>query len=195
MQSRVKTFLVEDDNDFAYLISNIVSQDKRLHFAGHATERAKAIELVTDLRPDVVLMDLNLTGDELDGVDAAREIRITTGAKILLLTSFEQHDIMIYASKRAFASGYIYKSDCVSLAEIIFKTATTHTPQEGFIRELLLGELSSAERSVLAGILKGEMTSISASSLKTIANQKTSIFKKLGLKNTNELISVFKNWI
>jgi DNA-binding CsgD family transcriptional regulator len=30
--------------------------------------------------------------------------------------------------------------------------------------------------------------------LKTIANQKTSIFKKLGIKNTDELFAVFRDW-
>jgi len=30
--------------------------------------------------------------------------------------------------------------------------------------------------------------------MKTVANQKTNIFKKLGLKNTNELVHIFKDW-
>lgn len=40
------------------------------------------------LRPDVVLMDLNLPGG-IDGVAAARAIRLTTDARVLLLTSCE----------------------------------------------------------------------------------------------------------
>jgi CheY-like chemotaxis protein len=74
-------------------------------------------EAARSMRPDVVLMDLNLSGDDLDGIDAAKEIRLATDAKVLLLTSYEKPDVVIQAAKRAFASGYIFKSQCKTLAD------------------------------------------------------------------------------
>ena len=191
MRDKVKTLVVEDDIDFAFLIRDLIMHDERLLFLGHAATRRDAIGMAAGLKPDVVLMDLSLSICEYDGIAAARDIRVATGAKILLVTSFEQHDIVINASKRAFASGYVFKSDYRDLADTIYMTATSITPQECFIRELLLGELSPAERSVFEGIIAGDCSSQTASSLKTIANQKTSIFKKLGVKSTNELETVF----
>ena len=191
MCNKVKTLIVEDDCDFAFLIGKEIMQDERLLYLGHAASRKDAIAMAVKLRPDIVLMDLNLSGSEFDGIFAARDIKIATEAKILLLTSFEQQDVMINASKRAFAAGFISKSDYHAIANTVYMTATSVTPQEVFIRELVLGELSPAERSVLASIVEGDCSAQSASSLKTIANQKTSIFKKLGLKSTNELVSVF----
>ena len=129
----------------------------------------------------------------MDGIEASKEIRLATDAKVLLLTSYEQPEIIINASKRAFASGCVFKSQCQTLTDTIHKTATSHTPQEQFIRELLMSDLTSAERSVLCDLLDGKIDTLSASSLKTIANQKTSIFKKFGLKSTSELVRVFRD--
>ncbi|MDR2712918.1 MAG: response regulator transcription factor [Clostridiales bacterium] len=194
MDNKVKTILVEDDKDFAFLIRKMITQDPRLEYLGHATNKAVGVEMAHMLQPDIVVMDLNLSGKALDGIEAAKEIRLTTGAKILLLTSYEQPDVIITASKRAFASGYVFKSQCQNLTDIIYETATSNTPQEGMIKELLLKELSPAERSILTDMLEANADKLSLSSAKTVANQKTSIFRKLGFKNTRELISVFKNW-
>jgi DNA-binding NarL/FixJ family response regulator len=195
MDKRIKVLLVEDDNDFVYLIKKEIEKDDKLEYIGYASNKALGVAMARKHNPAVVVMDLNLSGSELDGIDAAKEIRLTTGAKILLLTSFEQPDIVIDAAKKAFASGYIFKSQCSTLlTDTIYKTAKSKTPQELFIKELLLGELTSAERGVLNDLIAGNINAAASSSLKTIANQKTSIFKKLGLKNTDELFAVFRDW-
>lgn len=192
MNEKVKVLLVENDDDYAFLISKIITDDERLEYLGHVTNRAAGVEMSCKTNPDIVVMDLNLSGSELDGIEAAKEIRLKTGAKVIFLTSFEQPDIMIEACKRAFASAYIFKSQCRGLADVIYQVATSATPQEGFIKKLLLNELSPAEISIFYNILNGD--SDMHSSQKTIANQKTNIFKKMAVKNSNELIHLFKNW-
>lgn len=147
--------------------------------------------MTRELRPHIVLMDINLPGG-IDGVAAARAIRLTTEGRVLMLTSCEDPEMILDASKRAFASGYIFKSHYQTLVDIICHTAEGQTPQATFIRELVLSALSSAERSIVEMLLKGDMAV--ASSEKTIANQKTSIFHKLNLRGTAELIHVFKYW-
>jgi len=191
MEEKIRVLLVEDDIDFVFLIKKLIKKDKRLESVGYAQSKVLGVELAKELKPDIVLMDLNLSGSELDGIEAAKEIKLSTGAKILLLTSFEQPDIIINASKKAFASGYVYKSQCQTLADTIYKTATSITPQELFIKEMIKNELTSAEQGVIKDMAAGVM---SVSSFSTIANQKTSIFKKLGIKSTDELVKVIKHW-
>jgi len=191
MEEKIHVLLVEDDIDFAFLIKKLIKKDKRLEYVGHAQDKVIGMELAIELKPDIVLMDLNLSGSELDGIGAAKEIKLATAAKVLLLTSFEQPDIIISASKKAFASGYVYKSQCQALADTIYKTATSITPQELFIKELIINELTTAEQGVVKDMAEGV---ISVSSFSTIANQKTSIFKKLGIKSTDELVKLIKNW-
>jgi len=192
MTEKIKVLLVEDDLDFVFLIRKMIKQDASLDYSGHAVSGKDGVTLAKKLLPEIVLMDLNLSKSDLDGIEAAREIRVSTDAKIILLTSFEQPDIIINASKKAFASGYVFKSQCQTLTDIIHKTAVSGTPQSQFIKELFLQDLTSAERHIV-NIMLGADTS-AQSTEKTIANQKTSIFRKLGLKNTNELNHIFRNW-
>ena len=183
--------LVEDDSDFVYLIRKAVTKSEELAFPASAGSGEEGVSLAKQLSPDIVLMDINLPGS-MDGIEAAREIRLATDARVLMLTSCEDPQTIINASRQAFASGYIFKSQCHALPETILRTARGITPQSAFIRELVLSALSSAERSIVEMLLKGNISLSSAG--KTVANQKTSIFRKLGLRSTAELIHVFNHW-
>ena len=191
MSKKIKVLLVEDDLDFAYLIEKVICSDERLDLIGHATNKTSAVNLACGLKPDIVVMDLNLSGADLDGIEASKEIGILTGSKVLLLTSLEQTDVIINASKKAFASGYIFKSHYETITDTIYNTAVSRTPQEEFIKELVLSDLSSAERAVFTDMLNEEINLTISSAGKTIANQKTSIYKKLGVRGSDELIRIF----
>ena len=193
MDDVVRFLIVDDDRSFASLFEKLIVGDGRLLYLGNATDRLSGIEMSRRLSPQVVVMDLNLSGDALDGIEAAKEIRVQTGAKVLLLTAYEEQETIINASKKAFASGYIFKSQFHSIADTIYETATSNTPQKELIRELAISELSSAEKAVLKDLVLGN-SSLPYSSPSTLANQKTSIFRKLGLKNTKELLNVFQHW-
>lgn len=191
MANAYKVLLVEDDPDFVYLIRQVIEQCAALRFLRAARRGDEGVALAQQLHPDVVLMDLNLPGGT-DGVAAARAIRLSTDARVLMLTSCEDPSTIIQASRQAFASGYIFKSQCAALADTICRTAAGPTPQAAFIRELTLSSLSPAERSVATMLLGGGAAP--SSTTKTIANQKTSIFRKLGLHSTAELVHIFRHW-
>ena len=194
MDDRVKVLLVDDNDDFATLFKLMIERDRRLEYLGHASDKENGVEMSVRLSPDIVVMDLNLCGDALDGIEAAREIRVLTGIRIVLLTAYEEQETIINASRKAFASGYVFKSRFQTIADIIYDSATSNTPEKEMIRELALSRLSSAERGVFEDILKGTGVESLYQSPSTISNQKTNIFKKLGLKNTKELLRVFNNW-
>ncbi|WP_277237918.1 response regulator [Merdimonas faecis] len=188
--NKIRILLIENDIDFVYLIRNTIEHTEDIHFCTYAETALAGLELARSLNPDIVLTDLNLSGNQLDGIGVSRKIRLSTNAKVLLLTSFEEPSIIISASKESFASGYIFKSQCRNLCEIIRETAAGTTVQERFIQELILQELSSAERTVFDMMLGRDVEILSSE--KTIANQKTAIFKKLGLKNQHELLHIFQ---
>ncbi len=75
--------------------------------AGAASDGAQAVELVGSLRPDVVLMDLNMPG--MDGVTATREI-VTAypDVKVVVLTTYAD-DESIVSALQAGALGYLTK--------------------------------------------------------------------------------------
>ncbi|HHV13123.1 MAG TPA: response regulator transcription factor [Clostridiales bacterium] len=188
MDNKIKVLIVEDDDDFAFLVRQHIAKETDMECVGVAANPNDAIRLSCKLLPHIVLMDLNLSISDLDGVETAKNIRIQSGAKIIILTSLESVKIVEYAVKKAFASDYLFKSQFSILCDTIRQVAGGTTPHQILIRKLILEDLSSAERGVLELMIGNDIGIKSAN--KTISNQKTSILKKLGLKNTNELIKL-----
>lgn len=189
-ENKVKILIVEDDPDFCFLIKDSLKKENDMEVCGTASAPDQALVLAQALSPEIVLMDLNLTASSLDGIQAAKNIRLKTDARVIILTAFENPQIITEACRRSFASGYIFKSQFSLLTETIRKTAGGRTPQEHLIASLILSELSPAEYSVFE-LLMGKDLKLQ-SSPKTIANQKNNLLKKLGLSNQSELIHIFK---
>ena len=81
----IKVLIVEDEPLFSDLLSRTLSAEPGVEVVGVASEGETAIRLATELEPDAVLMDIELSG-ELDGIDAALKIkegRLETGIVIL----------------------------------------------------------------------------------------------------------------
>lgn len=185
--ARIRILSVEEDRDFCSFMSRQLGKEEDLELIGWAHDRKSAVELAEKLRPDIVLMDFFMTSCEpMEGIEAAREIRFASRAKLIFLTGVEEPQTSIEACKRAFASGYIYKRQLEFVPLTVRKTAAGHTPQEEFIKALILSDLSAAERTVLDMILGKDIRLLSAE--KTIANQKTNICRKLGVRHPSELI-------
>ncbi len=188
MSDVIKILIVEEDPDFAFLIKRQLSKEPDFNCIGIASNSVDAIKLAIAYMPHIVIMDLNLSISELDGVEISRGIRIRTGAKVIILTSLESERVVEYAVKRAFAADYLHKSQFSILCNTVRYAANGTTPHQLLIKKLILEDLTIAERNIFDMII-GKNIGIKSSN-KTISNQKTSILKKLGLKNTKELIKL-----
>ena len=187
--AKIRVLLAEDDLDFQLLTADEINAQEDMCLIYAASTREDAFRAARALTPDIVLMDLNLTGSYLDGIETSRDIRLATDTKVIILTSFENPEITLDACKRAFASGYVYKSQFSILVETIRKTAKGYTPQEHMINSLILADLSPAEQSVFYTLLGKELHL--RSSPKTIANQKKAILHKFGLQSQQQLLHLF----
>ena len=103
----IRVVLVDDHPVLRDGLAALVRGTKDMEVAGTASDGAEAIELVRRLRPQVVLMDLQMPG--MDGVEATREIvGQSLGADVLVLTSFSD-GARILAALDAGAVGYLLK--------------------------------------------------------------------------------------
>lgn len=187
---QLKIFTVEDDSDFAFLTHTALNRENDMTVIGHAADGDEAIRKLADLKPDLVLMDLNLSSSPSDGILAGRRIRLETNARLVILSAYEDSAIIVNACKQSFASGYLFKSQFETIPESLRQIAAGPTPQLALIRSLILSDLSAAEQTVLELILGADITLRSSS--KTISNQKSSILKKLGLRSQDELLHLFQ---
>ncbi len=74
---------------------------------GEAVEGQKAIELATELRPDLILMDINMPGEK-DGIAATKEILLQQNVPIIMLTAYSD-TAYVEAALDAGACGYLVK--------------------------------------------------------------------------------------
>ena len=70
---KLRVLVVDDDPNFADLLAVVLDGDPRLTVVGRAADGAEGVEAAMLLRPDVVVMDVDMP--VLDGIEAAHRIR------------------------------------------------------------------------------------------------------------------------
>ncbi|OLR91217.1 response regulator [Actinokineospora bangkokensis] len=163
---------------------------------------AAAVRIAAAVRPDVVLMDLNLGADS--GVDAIREITAAhPGTRVLVLSASGEQDDVLQAVK-AGASGYLVKSaSAEELVDAVTRTAAGDAVFTPGLAGLVLGEyrrmasspevprLTDRETEVLRLVAKGLTARAIAQRLvlshRTVENHVQSTLRKLQLHNRVEL--------
>ncbi len=104
----IQVMLVDDHAMVRAGLKVLLEQIPDLHVIGEAASGFQAIELVKQLQPDVILMDLSMPG--MDGIEAIQRIlAIRPGQHILVLTGFLDEERLIQAV-RAGAQGCVDKT-------------------------------------------------------------------------------------
>ncbi|HEV8686176.1 MAG TPA: response regulator transcription factor [Gaiellaceae bacterium] len=103
----VRVLLVDDDDLMRAGLRSVLSSDETIEVVGEAGDGRAAVERASELRPDIVLMDVRMPN--LDGIAATREVLAARPeAKVVILTTFEEDDY-IFGALSAGASGFLLK--------------------------------------------------------------------------------------
>jgi len=84
----------------------LLDAEDTITVAREAADGAQAVTLVTELAPDVVLMDIRMP--RLDGIEATRQITASTAVQVFILTTYDL-DEYVFDALRAGASGFLLK--------------------------------------------------------------------------------------
>jgi DNA-binding NarL/FixJ family response regulator len=103
----ISVLLVDDQALMRRGFRMILEAEEDLTVVGEAADGAAAVELATELAPDIVLMDIRMPG--VDGIEATQLIlRATPSIRVLVLTTFDL-DEYAFGALRAGASGFLLK--------------------------------------------------------------------------------------
>ncbi|AVZ40652.1 MULTISPECIES: response regulator transcription factor [unclassified Dietzia] len=107
MNTVLRVLVVDDQPLMRSGFSMMLGVEPDLEVIGDAADGAQAVEMCRRLRPDVVLMDVQMPGT--DGIEATRLITGEALARVLILTTFDRYDYL-FDALRAGAGGFLLKN-------------------------------------------------------------------------------------
>ena len=107
-QDKLKIMLVDDHEvvrqGFRYFIEVV----DEVEFVGEASNGQEAVQMVQELQPDIVLMDIVMP--KMNGIEATRVITENySNTKVIALTSFSDDEQLVKDALQAGAVGYFFK--------------------------------------------------------------------------------------
>jgi two-component system invasion response regulator UvrY len=200
----ISVLLVDDHELVRSGIQYLLDADPDIDVVAAASSGEEAIQLAEQLKPNVILMDLNMPG--IGGSEAIKRIlRRTPSAKIIALSVYDDGPIPHQALKLG-ARGYINKGcpvdEMIKAIVAVFQgknylssdvaTNLIFSAQE--TEKNAFGQLSSRELQIAIKIVDGHKISDIATALsispKTVNTHRYRVHEKLGISNDIELVKL-----
>ena len=202
MAKKTTIVLVDDHAVVRAGVRRLLEQEPLFEVIGEAESGEKAYQILAELKPDVMVMDLSMPG--MGGLEAIRRILMRyEKAKILVLSMHEDLSFANQALKLG-AKGYLTKN---TLADDLVKSIETVTQGDVFLSDEIakkiamqsisgnqdpVHELSAREFEIFRLLAEGLDIDAIASTLnissKTVSNYQTMIKQKLDINTPIELI-------
>jgi DNA-binding NarL/FixJ family response regulator len=204
----VRVVLVDDQALIRTGFKMILETEDDIEVVGEASDGEQAISMTRSVRPDVVLMDVQMP--TMDGLEATGRIvrDANIPSRIVILTTFERDDY-VFEALRAGASGFLLKNAppeelvhavrVVAAGDALLAPSVTRKVIEGFIRrpahrsnEAELRRLTERETEILQLLATGKSNSELADHLfvgeGTIKTHVSSVLTKLGLRDRMQAV-------
>ncbi len=204
-EKSTSVLLVDDQSIILDGIESILEREAGLHVVGRASNGKEAVERADALRPDVVLMDINMPG--MDGVEATKRVlNASPESRVLVLSSYGHKEFVLELMDVG-ASGYLLKT--THKAELLEALVAVAQGRRFIAKELRAlvdlgdrfkdrrgedryGSLSKREVQIVKLILQERTSQEIAEALfisvPTVETHRRNIMHKLDVRNTAGLV-------
>jgi DNA-binding NarL/FixJ family response regulator len=184
----------------------LLETQKDIVVVGEAADGRKTLQLVKQLHPDIVIMDIAMP--EFNGIAATQRIKESSPSVSVIILSMHASNEHIFRALRAGASGYLLKESAGrEVVEAVRAVAAGRRYLSGQITETMvdyirkfdagapkspLESLSSREREILQLVVEGqsnaEIANTLSLSVKTVETYKSRLMNKLEIKDIPSLV-------
>ena len=201
--------LVADDHQlFRNGVRALLQSHAGWEICGEVETGREAVAKAIELKPDVLILDISMP--DLNGVDAARRVRMASKNTEVLILSVHYSDQLVRDITKAGALGYVLKTDAdhdllnavenLARHEPFFTSRAAKVIQQEFyapgavtdIPTLSHKHLSSREREILQLLAEGkngkEIALILGLSVATVETHRYNIMRKLEIHNISDLV-------
>jgi two-component system response regulator NreC len=207
MADEIRLLLADDHAVVRSGLRMLLQAQPDMKIVGEAETGQEAIRRTDELRPDVVLMDIEMPG--INGIEATRQIKQTAPATAVLALTMYEDDQYFFEMLRAGASGYVPKraapDELVSAIRAVsqghvflYPSLAGRLVQDYLQRDPALAQeppaddLTPREQEVLTLIAEGlsnnEIADRLVISAKTVDRHRENIMRKLNLHNRVDLV-------
>lgn len=206
MREPIRVVLVDDHPLWRQGVAATLTAEADFEVVGQGSSAADAVSLVSDLLPDVVLLDISMAGG---GVQAARTLAMTYPVVKLIMLTVSQDEEDVLAALKAGAQGYVLKgvsaTELVQIVRDVYNGGTYITPtlatslllDSGETAADPLAELTPREREILERVAEGHSNKVIAADLglreKTVKHYMTNVLQKLHVRNRVEAALLARN--
>ena len=208
---KAKIIIVDDHPIVRQGLAELINHENDLVVCGQAEGALDAMEVIKDLEPDIVIVDISLK--DISGLELIKDIRVRYPQMPVLVLSM--HDESLYAERslRAGAKGYIMKQEAtgkvvtairkVLMGELYISDRMTARMVDrlvgGVSQSSPINALSDRELEVFDMLGQGHGTRYISEklhlSIKTIETYRAHIKRKLNLSDATELIQHAVQWV
>lgn len=197
---KIRIVVVDDHALLRSGLIELINKQSHLEVIGEASDGNDAIEKISNLKPDIAIMDIQMP--KKDGFEAAQILLKTLPTiKVIFLTMYKEEKLI----KKVFElgiKGYILKEsavidvinciDAVSRDEFYLSPQVSHLLLSSTTTKQTYQELTATENQIISLISKGKSSKEIADelfiSIKTVANHRSNICKKLGITGNSALL-------
>jgi len=201
----ISIVIVDDHPVIRHGLENILAKHDDFLIIGQADNGNSALEVITAVHPDVVILDITMEG--IDGINLISHIKkASSGTKIIIYTTHDNTNYICRALQ-AGALGYVLKSEKIAEVSLAIYSVQAHklhlssSLPPSILGELIAGNHSSQRSSATLTPREYEIASLIAQgqdpnqvantlfiSPKTVRVHRTKIMHKLSCKNIHELL-------
>ncbi|MGH9377020.1 MAG: response regulator [Terriglobia bacterium] len=186
-------------------IQELIRTESNCEMCGAAADGWEAVEKTKRLKPDVVVMDVNMPG--LNGLEATRQITKEVPATAVLILTVYDSEQLIEELLRSGASGYLLKSDAAEDLLMAIRSLVQRRPYftSKVARMVLHGYLNAAaeteessqaltprERQIVQLLAEGksskEVAAIQGIAVKTAEAHRSNLMRKLDLHSICDIV-------